>query len=95
LPDKSLKEKLKNKFANLFELPKDVVLDLPHISMVGNIEFHLENHKGIIEYEENLIRIRIHKGQVLISGKELMIEELTKVEVKIKGHIQDVIFKYH
>jgi sporulation protein YqfC len=86
-------ESIKEKIANLFELPKDVVLDLPRISIIGNLELNIENHRGIIEYEQEIIRIRIQDGQVIISGKELIIESLTKSEVGIKGYIKDVTFK--
>lgn len=92
--DREFIEELKNKFAELFEMPKDTVLDAPRISMVGNMELVLENHRGIIEYTEEKIRIRINNGQVVISGAELIIEDLTKQTVNIKGQIIDISFKF-
>ncbi|SJZ96344.1 sporulation protein YqfC [Selenihalanaerobacter shriftii] len=91
----SIKEKFKNKFADFFELPKDVVLDVPRIALVGNLELNLENHRGVIEYDQEKVRIRIHKGQVIILGKELIIEELSKEEARITGYIKDINFKYY
>ena len=34
--------------AELFDLPADVVAGLPHVEVVGNREFYMENHRGII-----------------------------------------------
>ncbi|ADL12157.1 sporulation protein YqfC [Acetohalobium arabaticum] len=92
--DREFIEELKNKFAELFEMPKDTVLDAPRISMVGNMELTLENHRGIIEYTEDQVRIRINSGQVVISGAELIIADLTKQTVNIKGQIIDISFKF-
>ncbi|MCK8824456.1 sporulation protein YqfC [Fuchsiella alkaliacetigena] len=90
----SLSDKFKNKFADVFELPKDVVLDEPRIFMLGNFELNLENHCGIIEYGRELIRIRIYQGQLVILGEELIIKKLTKETVEINGQITNVEFKY-
>lgn len=86
---------IKEKFANLFDLPKDVVMDLPRIFTIGNLELKLENHRGIIVYEKELVKVRIYDGQVIISGQELMIERLTKEEIRIKGQIKDITFNYN
>ena len=36
--------------AELFDLPADVVAGLPHVEVVGNREFYMENHRGILSY---------------------------------------------
>ena len=43
--------------AEKLELPKDVVLDLPKIIIVGRNEITIENHKGIISFKDDLIKI--------------------------------------
>ena len=43
--------------AEKLDLPKEVVLDLPLVSMVGQDEVTVENHKGLLEYSAETIRI--------------------------------------
>ncbi|MBM7623155.1 sporulation protein YqfC [Sporohalobacter salinus] len=93
--DRKITEKIKNKFADFFEMPKDIVLDAPQISMIGNMDLVLKNHRGIIEYTQEKIRVRINKGQVVICGEELIIANLTKEMVSVKGQIVDVSFKFN
>ena len=38
------------------ELPKDVILDIPKIIVMGRNEITIENHKGIQIFEKNKIR---------------------------------------
>ncbi|MGM0471622.1 MAG: sporulation protein YqfC [Bacillota bacterium] len=95
MSESKLGDRLKNKFAEFFEMPKDVVLDMPRISLIGNLELRLENHRGVIEYQQSKIRIRIYKGQVVIVGEGLVIELLTKQSIKVAGEIVDLTFKFH
>ena len=39
------------------ELPKDVILDIPKIIVMGRNEITIENHKGIQIFEKNKIKI--------------------------------------
>ncbi len=40
--------KLREKLSNAFELPKDIVLDVSKIIIIGTGQITVENHKGII-----------------------------------------------
>ena len=40
----------RNKIAELSELPKDVALGMPVLTVTGQMELCLENYRGIIEY---------------------------------------------
>ena len=49
----------KNKMAELSELPKDVALGMPVLTVLGQMELSLENYRGIIEYTDTLVRIPV------------------------------------
>ncbi len=78
---------LKNKIIKLFELPKEIVLNLPLISIVGNCEITIENYKGIIEYSTERIRVNTSCGILRVQGKVLCIKQITADCIKITGHI--------
>ncbi len=83
---------LKNKFSDVFELPKDIVLNLPRISIVGNIQFSIENHRGIIEYSDDTIKIGIKDGELIIKGIDLEIKNIYSHEILIEGKFEKIIF---
>ena len=58
------------------EIPKDLVLDLPKVTIIGRNEIYLENHRGIIEYLPNRLRINLSRGFIEIEGTDLEIKAL-------------------
>ena len=62
---------LRNKIAELSELPKDVIMGMPVLTILGKNELCLENYRGIIEYTDSLVRIQTKTGQIRIFGKNL------------------------
>lgn len=83
---------IKEKIAEFLVLPKEVVLDYPKISLIGNRQITIENYKGIIEYDSQRIRINTSKGLVIILGENLEINTLTLEEIYISGNISNVGF---
>ena len=79
-----MKERLRN------NLPKDVLLGVPLLTMTGFAEMCVENYRGILEYTEVLIRIQTKIGQIRITGKGLSISYYTNDEMKITGRISSV-----
>lgn len=39
---------LRSELADFFELPKDILLDLPRLTLLGNLRLVIENHRGLI-----------------------------------------------
>lgn len=86
------KETLSRALAEFLEIPKDLVLDIPKITMVGRNEFYLENHKGIIEYSTERLRINLSRGFIEIVGSNLEIRALYPDELQIAGTINGIRF---
>jgi sporulation protein YqfC len=82
-----MKRSMKNRIAESFELPKEVILDIPKIRLLGNNELYLENHKGIVEYTSDSIRINVKSGLVKISGSNLQLKEISNESVVVLGNI--------
>lgn len=75
------------RIANLFELPQEVVLDLPQVSLVGNGFLRIENHRGIIEYQPDRIRVNTSRGEMAIRGRGLIIRTIVADEIVISGKV--------
>ncbi|MDR5657981.1 sporulation protein YqfC [Serpentinicella sp. ANB-PHB4] len=85
-------EEIKKSLAELLELPKDVMLDLPKITLIGQLQVYIENHKGILEYSTTRIRINTKNGILRVSGKNLTIKNIIVEEIVIVGEISQVEF---
>lgn len=90
--NKEAKVKLREKVTELLELPKEVVLNLPKLTMVGDGSLVIENYKGIIEYDDKRVRVNTGSGIVKINGERLLIKEITSEDIMIDGEIRSIEF---
>lgn len=89
---RDLQRKVKKQFSEAMELPGDVVLDLPKIVMVGNIQLFIENHRGIIEYTPERVRVSVGDGEIAVNGENLMLRNILPDELCVEGNIQSLGF---
>lgn len=85
-----LKKSVREKLSDALELPKEITLDVPHITMVGNIDMVIENYKGVFEYSNTKIRINTATGVIKIEGDSMHIKEITSEEVSISGKLRKI-----
>lgn len=90
--EKSRVNGIKENISEILELPKDIILDLPRITVLGNLEFRIENHKGIIEYSNEKIRIKIKNGIIKLIGANLLIKTIISEEIIVTGNILSIDF---
>lgn len=74
------------------ELPKEILLNLPLISLIGREEVTIENYKGILAYAEDTVRIGTAVGILCLKGQELSIRELTAECLVVTGRIEGLSF---
>jgi len=89
LPKKD-KKQIKRKLSAAFELPREIVLNLPVINMLGNEEVGIENYKGIVEYTAAQVRVLTSCGVIKIIGQELILKQVTAETIVIAGKIGHV-----
>lgn len=89
---KKWSQKLKQLLANTADLPKDVMLDLPRITMIGQLHIYIENHRGLIAFKEDEIRLTLTQGQLSIKGNQFVIKAILPEEILVEGVIQSVTF---
>lgn len=80
------------RLAGLLELPQDIFLDLPRLTILGNIQMLVENHKGIIEYTPILVRIRLKQGELIIGGSDLVLSNLQAEQILVEGTVSEIRF---
>ncbi|NLZ44307.1 MAG: sporulation protein YqfC [Clostridia bacterium] len=80
------KKHYKTLLVNSFDLPGEVLLDLPRLVMLGNSRMVVENHRGLLEYTEETVRIKTaHSGEIRVTGKGLNLLYMVKEELGLAG----------
>ncbi len=82
--------KLRQELAEILELPLDVSMDLPRVTIVGDLGLLIQNHRGLIQYSPEKIVIGVGRGQIAIVGKSLEIEEVSREDMIVRGAIGSV-----
>ncbi len=82
--------KLRQELSEILELPLDVSLDLPKVTIVGSLGVLIQNHRGLILYSPERIVIGVGKGQIAILGRSLEIDEVSKEDMIVRGTLGSV-----
>ncbi len=81
---------IKEQLVNTFDLPKDVVYNSVRITVIGGNQVTIENHRGIIEYTADSIRVNTLDGEVCVLGKELVIKDISPELIIVIGAILEI-----
>jgi len=81
---------LREKAAQMFDLPADVIAGVPKLEIVGDSEFRMENHKGILAYGSEEIHVSGGVFVVEITGSDLELRAMTGLELLISGRIEQI-----
>jgi sporulation protein YqfC len=82
--------KLRKWTATILDLPQDVVLDLPRITMIGGLQVTVENHRGILHFSPDNLRLAMDNGIMEVTGQDLIIRNIGAEEVFVEGKIMGV-----
>ena len=66
-----------------FDLPAEIVMDIPKIIITGNKEITIENHKGISSFEKN----------INIEGSDFEILYIGGSTISITGKFKTIIYE--
>ncbi|MCM3114873.1 sporulation protein YqfC [Neobacillus sp. MER 74] len=84
--------RVRNWMAKKMDLPQDVMMDLPRITMIGQIHVYIENHRGLLVFTDKELRLLLKQGQLLIKGKSFVIKTILPEEILLEGKIDQVIY---
>lgn len=84
--------RMKRWFASVSEVPEDILLDLPRITMIGHAHLSVENHRSVLAFSGEELRLAIDGGELQISGEKFVLEHIRDREIVLKGQIRQVRF---
>ncbi|MBR2704980.1 MAG: YabP/YqfC family sporulation protein [Clostridia bacterium] len=81
------------KINKLLEIPEEIYMNTPKITLIGFNKIVIENYKNILEYQDIFIRVNTSIGIINISGLDLKMEEMTIDDIAIIGRIDSIDFE--
>ncbi len=89
---RKLNKMVRKWMTNKMGLPADVMMDLPRITMIGQFHIYIENHRGVLRFTNQELRLLLEQGQLLIKGNNFVIKTILPEELLLEGLIEQVIY---
>lgn len=83
----------KETIAEKLDLPRDVILNIPKITVLGDNEITIENHKGVILFDEKEIKINSNVGLITIGGIGFEILFMGGSTLTVSGKFKTVVYE--
>ena len=83
-------EKMLFNLSQRLSLPGDILTAAPRIEIIGQQEFSLEPHEGLLEYSETDIKIKSRIGPVSVLGQNMRIRLMNQGRIEIIGLVTGV-----
>lgn len=82
--------KLKRISTKKLDLPVDVTLNLPKITMVGFNQIYIENYHEVVRFTEDHLLLYLENKYIKIAGTDLKIRSILPEEIFIEGLIKQI-----
>ncbi|HLS08535.1 sporulation protein YqfC [Lentibacillus sp.] len=92
---KKWQQRIRPWLAKSFSLPSDVMMELPRVTMIGQLHVYIENHQGLMVYSDSELRLKSNKGYIQIKGSSFVLKMMLPEEILLEGTIDEVKFVPH
>lgn len=83
----------KRNIADKLDLPRDIILNMPQIKVTGKNEIVIENHRGIVLFDENQIKINSGVGLISIYGSKFEVLFMGGSTITIGGRFNSIVYE--
>ena len=80
------------KAAALLEVPLSAFGGVPNLELTGNREMTVEGCKGVLEYDEDMVKLNLGKMILQVRGRDLNIIGLTDDAAVLEGYFLSIEF---
>ena len=78
--------------AELFDVPGIAAAGQPRVTVTGCRKIQIENHRGVLQYDENEIDVNCTGMIIKIRGNGLILDAMSDIELAATGTIFSVEF---
>jgi sporulation protein YqfC len=83
----------KQNIADKLDLPRDIILNMPKITVTGDNEIIIENHKGVVLFGENQVKVNSGVGLISIYGSRFEILFMGGSTITIGGKFKSIAYE--
>lgn len=76
--------------AERLDLPNEALSGAVKLTAVGDRRLLIENHRGLLEYGSEQIRVSTGRGQIVLRGSELRMSAMNQTELLVSGRLQSL-----
>lgn len=80
------------KLSRILDIPMSATPGLPQLELAGNREAVVDGCQGILEYDENVIKLTTGKMGIRFTGRDLQVKVLTHDSAVVTGFIKGIEF---
>lgn len=78
------------KVSHALGIPPEVLVNVPRVEIIGQLQLRLENHLGIEYYDPERIVIRVAGGYLVVLGQTLVVGWIDHNELLVTGRVRQV-----
>lgn len=75
------------RLTEILEIPGETALGVARVTVTGGRTVHVENHRGLLEYEKDRICVNTSDVPVRIRGTGLEISAMSDLDLAVTGRI--------
>ena len=79
-----------DKLTRITDLADEAIPGRPLVEIVDHCRVLIENHRGVTEYGQAMIRVKVKFGSICVCGSNLELARMTKGQLIISGTIGSV-----
>lgn len=72
--------------------PRETTSAVPFLTITGCERLHIEQHQGLIAYQEDEIVFHTAVGRLRVAGSKLMFSQYSAAEAVITGTLTEIAF---
>ena len=84
--------RIKEKFVNALELPRELILNVPKITLTGKDKILIECYRSLMSYETDCVKLSTAIGVLSLYGRDLTIKEITGEDIIVQGKVNKLEF---
>ncbi len=81
------------KTSDMLDIPGELALGLFRVTLTGPRKVNIENHRGLLQYEDDLVGVNCGKTIVKIHGRDLEVKQISSSEMLVVGNVKYVEFE--
>ncbi|MFT8317546.1 MAG: sporulation protein YqfC [Sporolactobacillus sp.] len=87
--------RMKKWFSEVSDIPEDIVMNLPRMTLIGQSHLSIQNYKSVITFSDKELILAMDQGELHIFGEHFMLEVILEKEILLEGFVKTVQFVEH